>query len=89
MPSEAAAWRERGQPAWIPVLSTAKFLMATDRCCAGILLGIIRGKGPLRPGLAPRQDEDILSSYMAPAYTCASSTASAGPPGTSSDGWKP
>ena len=36
------------------------------RCCAGILLGIIRGKGPLRPGLAPRQGEDILSSYRAP-----------------------
>lgn len=36
------------------------------RCCAGILLGIIRGKGPLRPGLAPRQGEDILSSYVAP-----------------------
>lgn len=34
------------------------------RCCAGILLGIIRGKGPLGPGLAPRQDEDILSSYQ-------------------------
>ena len=36
------------------------------QCCAGILLGIIRGNGPLRPGLAPRQGEDILSSYMAP-----------------------
>ena len=36
------------------------------RCCAGILLGIICGKGPLRPGLAPRQGEDILSSYVAP-----------------------
>jgi uncharacterized protein len=52
------------------------------RCCAGILLGTIRGKGPLRPGLAPRQGEDILSSYMPPTYTCASSTASAGPPRT-------
>jgi hypothetical protein len=36
------------------------------QCCAGILLGIICGNGPLRPGLAPRQGEDILSSYMAP-----------------------
>jgi hypothetical protein len=32
---------------------------------ARILLGIIRGKGPLRPKLDPRRGEDILSSYMA------------------------
>jgi len=32
---------------------------------AGVLLGIIRGKGPLRPGLDPHRGEDILSNYMA------------------------
>jgi AcrR family transcriptional regulator len=36
------------------------------RVGAGILLGIIRGKGPLRPGLDPQRGEDILSNYMAP-----------------------
>ena len=36
------------------------------RTGAGILLAIIRGKGPLRPGLDPHRGEDILSSYMAP-----------------------
>jgi AcrR family transcriptional regulator len=36
------------------------------RIGAAILLGIIRGKGPLRPGLDPHQGEDILSTYMAP-----------------------
>jgi AcrR family transcriptional regulator len=36
------------------------------RTGAGILLGIIRGKGPLRPGLDLRLGEDILSTYMAP-----------------------
>jgi AcrR family transcriptional regulator len=35
------------------------------RTGAGILLDIIRGKGPLRPGLDPHQGEDILSNYMA------------------------
>jgi hypothetical protein len=35
------------------------------RAGAGILLGIIRGKGPLRPGLSPQRGEDILSNYMA------------------------
>ena len=35
------------------------------RAGAGILLGIIRGKGPLRPGLDPHRGEDILSNYMA------------------------
>ena len=35
------------------------------RIGAGILLGIIRGKGPLRPGLDPHRGEDILSNYMA------------------------
>lgn len=35
------------------------------RTGAGILLAIIRGKGPLRPGLDPHQGEDILSNYMA------------------------
>lgn len=35
------------------------------RTGAGILLGIIRGKGPLRPGLDPHRGEDILSNYMA------------------------
>lgn len=40
---------------------------ASTRCRAGagILLGIIRGKGPLRPRLDPRRGDDILSSYMA------------------------
>jgi len=36
------------------------------RAGAAILLGIIRGKGPLRPGLDPHRGEDILSNYMAP-----------------------
>ena len=36
------------------------------RIGAGILLGVIRGKGPLRPGLDPHRGEDILSNYMAP-----------------------
>jgi AcrR family transcriptional regulator len=36
------------------------------RVGAGILLGIVRGKGPLRSGLDPHQGEDILSTYMAP-----------------------
>jgi AcrR family transcriptional regulator len=36
------------------------------RTGAGILLGIIRAKGPLRPGLDPQRGEDILSNYMAP-----------------------
>jgi AcrR family transcriptional regulator len=36
------------------------------RTGAGILLGIICGKGPLRPGLDPHRAEDILSIYMAP-----------------------
>ena len=35
------------------------------RIGAGILLGIVRGKGPLRPGLDPHRGEDILSTYMA------------------------
>ena len=36
------------------------------RIGAGILLGVIHGKGPLRPGLDPHRGEDILSNYMAP-----------------------
>jgi AcrR family transcriptional regulator len=35
------------------------------RIGAGILLGIVRGKGPLRSGLDPHHGEDILSNYMA------------------------